>query len=75
MIFALQIASLSGVWFVVIGITALCVHLISKASVLKDGFDASIAISVIAICVFWALGSLLTYVFVGLHRKHGKKES
>jgi hypothetical protein len=48
------------------------INLILKAHHLKDAFDASLGISIVAIPVFFILAVVLTYVFVGLQK--GRKE-
>ncbi len=67
----LQVFSVTLIWGLVLSITALCIHLIHVAYRVHDVPDATVAISIIAILIFWVLGSILTYVFVGLHKQRG----
>ncbi len=63
-----QIISVSLIWILVISITVWLVYLLQLAMELKDAPGFSVAISLVAIPVFWTLASVLTYVFVGLRR-------
>ena len=65
-----QIISVSLIWVFVIGIGVWIVNLISLSLELHDVPGASVGISIVAIPVFLALASILTYVFVGLQKKH-----
>jgi arginine exporter protein ArgO len=67
-IFAAQIMSVSFIWVFVIGLTIWLVNLLLLSIELKDEPEFSMAISLVAIPVFWTLASVLTYVFVGLRR-------
>ncbi len=73
MIFALQVASITYIWIFVLGIAIWILNLIRVSYKLQDSFDASLAISIVAIPVFFVLAVILTYVFVGL-RKGRKRE-
>lgn len=67
-IFIAQIISLSLIWIFVITIALWILNLISLSVELDDAPGASIGISLIAIPVFFALASLLTYAFIGLKK-------
>lgn len=67
-IFYLQVASMAWIWIFVIGISAWILHLIRLSVRLHDAPTASVGISLVAIPVFVAVASVLTYVFVGLQR-------
>ena len=64
----LQILSVSLIWVLFTGIAVWIVNLIRQSIRLRDAPDASVAISIVAIPVFFLLASVLTYVFVGLRR-------
>jgi len=68
-ILAAQIFSVLFIWVFVITITLWIINLIVLAVDLNDAPGASVAISIVAIPVFITLASILTYVFVGLHKK------
>lgn len=72
LILTAQIFSISLIWIFVIGIAIWIVNLISISLDLHDAPGASIGISIIAIPVFFILATILTYVFVGFHRKENK---
>ncbi len=72
--FMLQVASLSWIWFFVLGITWWIITLLREALRLHDAPDASVVISIVVIPVFLTLASVLTYVFVGLQR-HRENDS
>ena len=67
-IFVLQLASLTGIWVFVLGISIWIMRLIRIANKLQDAETASVAISLVAIPVFLIGATVLTYVFVGLRR-------
>ena len=67
-IYIAQLASISLIWIFVIGIAIWILNLISISVDLNDAPGISIAISLVAIPVFFTLASILTYVFVGFHR-------
>ncbi len=69
MIFAAQLVSLLLIWIFVVAITLWISNLIILSIELNDAPGASVAISIVAIPVFITLASVLTYVFVGLHRE------
>ncbi|NIO17117.1 MAG: hypothetical protein GTN70_08980 [Deltaproteobacteria bacterium] len=71
-IFIIQVLSLSFIWVLFTGIAVWILNLIKVSLALKDAPDASVAISIVAIPVFFTLASVLTYVFIGLQR--GRKE-
>jgi len=41
---------------------------------LQDAIDASVGISILVIPIFVTLASILTYVFVGLHKNRIEKK-
>jgi len=67
-IYTTQLCSISLIWVFVIGITIWIVNLISVSLDLNDAPGISLAISIIAIPVFFTLASILTYVFIGFHK-------
>jgi len=70
MVFLAQVASVSLIWVFVVGIGIWIANLISVSLELHDVPGASVGISIVAIPVFFALAGILTYVFVGLQKKH-----
>ncbi len=72
-IFVMQLASITGIWVFVLGISTWIIHLMRIANKLQDAETASVAISLVAIPVFLIGATVLTYVFVGLQRG-AKKE-
>jgi len=72
--FVLQLLSLIGIWVFVLGITVWILRLIRVAHQLNDMPGGSVAISIVAIPVFLTGATVLTYVFVGLHRGREKTE-
>jgi arginine exporter protein ArgO len=68
LIYALQVASMAYIWFFVLAVAFWIINLIRVAHRLRDAVDASVAISIVAIPVFFILAAVLTYVFVGLQR-------
>jgi hypothetical protein len=73
--FIAQLASISLIWIFVISLAVWIIHLISLSIELNDVPGASIGISIITIPVFFALASVLTYVFIGLHKEEKKLSS
>ncbi len=69
----MQGLSLAGIWVLATSMTLLFINLIHISYQVKDHQTASIAISIVAVVVFWILAGVLTYVFIGLH-KHSRKE-
>ena len=69
-IFLAQVVSVSLIWVFVIGIGIWIANLISLSLELHDVPGASVGISIVAIPVFFALAGILTYVFIGLQKKH-----
>lgn len=67
-IFALQLASVAGIWIFVLSICWWILHLLRLSHRLHDVPSASVAISIVAIPVFLTGAVVLTYVFVGLQR-------
>ena len=68
LIYALQVASMAYIWVFVLAVALWIINLIRVAHRLRDAVDASVAISIVAIPVFFTLAAVLTYVFVGLQR-------
>lgn len=73
-IFYLQVASMTYIWIFVLVVAIWILNLIGVAHKLNDAFDASVAISIVAIPVFFTLATVLTYVFIGL-QKGRKREN
>lgn len=71
--FAMQVASLLGIWIFVLGISTWIIHLIRVAHRLQDAETASVGISLVAIPVFLTGAAVLTYVFVGIQRGRQKE--
>lgn len=74
-IFALQVVSVATIWVFVLGISFWVLHLLRLSRRLHDVPSASFAISLVAIPVFLTGASVLTYVFVGLHRGRRVEEA
>lgn len=70
-IYWLQIASVTYIWIFVISVALWIFNLIRVAHKLNDALNASVAISIVAIPVFFMVAAILTYVYVGLQK--GKK--
>ncbi len=70
MVFLAQVVSVSLIWVFVIGIGLWIANLISLSLELHDVPGASVGISIVAIPVFFTLAGILTYVFIGLQKKH-----
>ncbi len=68
----LQILSISLIWMLFTGIAVWILNLIRESLRLHDAPDASLGISLIAIPVFFALSSVLPYVFIGLRKGRRK---
>lgn len=68
---ALQVLSLSLIWVLVVLIGTWVVNLLQLSHELHDVPSATIGISIIAVPVFVTIASVLTYVFVGLHKEKG----
>ncbi|MFQ5602435.1 MAG: hypothetical protein ACE5HS_04135 [bacterium] len=73
-IFFLQVASVALIWIFVTGVALWIFNLIRVAHKLNDAFDASVAISIVAIPVFFILASVLTYTFVGMQKGRKRQE-
>jgi hypothetical protein len=67
-IYLLQISSVVFIWVFVIAIAFWIINLIILSLELNDAPGASVAISLVAIPVFFVLASILTYVFVGMQK-------
>ncbi len=63
--------SVAGIWAFVLGIAVWILHLLRLSRLWHDVPSASIAISIVAIPVFFTGAGVLTYVFVGLRRGGG----
>ena len=72
-IFISQVASVSLIWVMVVGIVVWVINLILLSLELHDVPGASVGISIVALPVFITLAGVLTYVFVGLQK--GKRRS
>lgn len=72
LLFGAQILSISLIWIFVLGVAIWIINLISVSLDLHDAPGVSIGISIIAIPVFFTLAAILTYVFVGFHKKEHK---
>jgi hypothetical protein len=70
----LQIVSITLIWIFVLAIDTWILSLLFVAKELNDALNASVAIGILAIPLFLAIASILTYVFVGL-QKYRVKES
>jgi hypothetical protein len=64
----LQYCSVSLMWVFAAAITLWVLQLASVAYALQDAFTASVAITLVALPVYWALAAILTYTFFGLRR-------
>ncbi len=73
LIFTAQIMSVSFIWVFVTSLTVWIVRLLLLSIESKDAVGFSVAISLVAVPVFWILAGALTYVFVGL-RRHRKTD-
>ncbi len=73
-IFIFQIISISLIWVFVFGITWWILRLLTTSIALQDAIDASVGISILVIPIFVTLASILTYVFVGLHKNRIEKK-
>jgi len=72
-IYWLQVSSVSYIWVFVIGVAIWIFNLISVAHKHDDALNASVAISIVAIPVFFTLAAILTYVFIGLQKDRKPK--
>lgn len=72
LIFVVQVMSMLLIWVFVLGIAVWIINLILLSIDLNDMPGASVAISVIAIPVFFTLASVLTYVFIGLQKENNR---
>jgi hypothetical protein len=64
----LQYCTVSVMWLFSVAITLWVLQLGKVAYALGDALTASVAITFIALPVFWALAAILTYTFFGLRR-------
>ncbi|MEE9464241.1 MAG: hypothetical protein V3W14_01535 [Candidatus Neomarinimicrobiota bacterium] len=71
-ILTMQVASISLIWFFTAGITIWITNLIITSIALNDAPNASVAISIVVIPIFFSLASVLTYVFIGLRRHRSR---
>lgn len=72
-IYLIQWVTLIFIWMLAGSMTLLFINLVNISYQVNDHQTASIAISIVAVAVFWILASILTYVFIGL-RRHRRKE-
>jgi arginine exporter protein ArgO len=73
-IYFLQVASMTYIWIFVLGVALWILNLIRVAHKLNDALNASVAISIVAIPLFFTLAAVLTYVFVGLQRGRKRED-
>ncbi len=73
-IYFLQVASMTYIWIFVSVVAIWILNLIRVAHKLNDALNASVAISIVAIPVFFALAAVLTYVFVGLQKGRKRED-
>ena len=73
-IYFLQVASMTYIWIFVSGVALWILNLIRVAHKLNDALNASVAISIVAIPVFFTLAGVLTYVFVGLQKGRKRED-
>ena len=64
-----QILSISLIWVFVTAIAMWIINLLLVSIEHNDVPGAPIGITIIAIPVFFSLASILTYVFIGLHKE------
>ena len=64
----LQYCTVAVMWVFAAAITLWVLRLARVAYSLKDSFTSSVAITLVALPVFWALAAILTYTFFGLRR-------
>ena len=67
-IYLLQLASVGFMWLFVLGISGWILHLNRLSHRLHDVPSATVAISIVAIPIFFTGAGVLTYVFFGLQR-------
>jgi len=67
-----QVVSMTLIWVFVIGIAWWILNLIRLSIELDDAPGATVAISLVAIPVFFTLAAILTYVFIGLQKEDRK---
>ncbi|MFQ5737580.1 MAG: hypothetical protein ACE5JX_01075 [Acidobacteriota bacterium] len=78
MVRVFQILSLMLIWVFVLAVDSWVLSLLRVARRLNDAINASVAIGIVAIPLFLTIASILTYVFVGLHknrRREGDEQS
>lgn len=68
-VFLAQLVSMFLIWLLVTGIALWVSNLVYLSLDLNDAFGASIGISIVAVPIFFTLASILTYVFIGLHKE------
>ncbi len=71
----LQVISISLIWVLFTCIAIWILNLIRVSYQLHDAEDASVAISIVAIPIFFTLASVLTYVFRGLRKGRKNQEN
>ncbi len=69
-IYTLQVASIANIWVFVLAVNWWILSLLRVSHELNDALNASVAIGLVAVPLFFLIASVLTYVFVGLQR-HG----
>ncbi|MFQ6604663.1 MAG: hypothetical protein ACE5D8_03815 [Fidelibacterota bacterium] len=74
-VFILQVASISLIWIFVFSVNTWIASLLFVAHRLNDAINASVAIGLLAIPLFFTIATILTYVFVGLQRNKPAEKS
>jgi len=72
-IFIMQTFSLVLIWFLFIGVALWVSNLVKLSIFWHDQTGISISISLVALPIFFTLASVLTYVFIGLHKEEKEK--
>jgi len=73
-IYAMQLSSVILMWVFVTGIITWIFNLLRLSIYLKDAQNATLGISLVVIPVFILLASVLTYVFIGMHKKTDEQQ-
>ncbi len=71
-IFIFQTISVTLIWVLFIGIVLWVSNLVHLSIFWHDQRGISISISLVALPIFFTLASVLTYVFIGLHKEEKK---
>lgn len=70
----LQILSLAYIWVFVLAVNFWVVSLLRVSQNLSDALNASVAIGIVAIPLFFMIASILTYVFVSLQKHRDEND-